>query len=400
MTGAVIVAAAIGLLRVLFSKRMVKSERWQATITPLASIIGSGFLVAGPILAHTMGTLAWLGITALCAIGYLFGEVMRYNIRHLEPTLAKPNRLTAGIEQLSDISLSIAYFISVAYYLNLFAAFFLKSLGIDDDIAIRAVAAAVIAGIGLVGLKGGLRSLERILIGAVGLKLALIGAISVGLIWLTTSNAISGNLAWPNISHATGWNELAILLGLVVMVQGFETSRYLGGEHSAELRIKTMRDSQVISAVIYITFVLLITQFFDLLPTGAIGETDVIELLAPLGFLAAPVLIVAALASQFSAGVADTNGSGGILSEALKGKLGIGAASFLTAVVAIGITWAFDILQIIAIASKAFVFYYGLQSLQAMRLALKAKEWARALMFGFAVAVALVIVLFAIPASA
>ena len=102
----------------------------------------------------------------------------------------------------------------------------------------------------------------------------------------------------------------------------------------------------------------------------------------------------------FSAGVADTNGSGGILSEALKGKLGIGAASFLTAVVAIGITWAFDILQIIAIASKAFVFYYGLQSLQAMRLALKAKEWARALMFGFAVALALVIVLFAIPASA
>lgn len=368
-------------------------------MTPLASIIGSGFLVAGPILASTLGNMAWIGITTLCLIGYLYGEVIRFNIRNLEPQLEFAGKLTKTVEKTSDLALSIAYFISVAYYINLFAAFLLRTVGVSSDVAIKSIASVAIAGIGLVGLRGGLKSLERILLGAVSLKLALIGAISFGLVWLGIVNISAGQLTWPDIPHATGWNEIAILLGLVVLVQGFETSRYLGAEYSAATRIRSMRTSQLISSAIYIIFVLLITQFFDLLPKGAFGETDVIELLAPLGFIATPFLIIAALASQLSAGVADTNGSGGILNEVTRARLSVGLGSLITALVAIVITWSLDILQIIAIASKAFVFYYGLQSVQALTLAIRQRKLAYSILFGLAVLLATLIVTFATPAS-
>jgi hypothetical protein len=52
MVDGIFALSALVLLGVTFSKRILNSRRWRATVTPLASIIGSGFLVAGPILAH------------------------------------------------------------------------------------------------------------------------------------------------------------------------------------------------------------------------------------------------------------------------------------------------------------------------------------------------------------
>ncbi len=60
--------------------RLIRSPLWRATVTPLASIIGSGFLVAGPILAHAAGNWAWAAMLALCLVGYLFGAAIRRNI--------------------------------------------------------------------------------------------------------------------------------------------------------------------------------------------------------------------------------------------------------------------------------------------------------------------------------
>ena len=65
---AVIVTGAI-----LFHPLVLKQRGWQATITPLASIIGSGFLVLGPLLQVSYGLyaplvmafhLSWNAITA------------------------------------------------------------------------------------------------------------------------------------------------------------------------------------------------------------------------------------------------------------------------------------------------------------------------------------------------
>jgi len=179
-TTLILLLAALLLAAVFFNPRLVKWHFWQATVTPLASIIGSGFLVAGPILAHTAGTQAWLAMLGLCAVAWLFGAALRYNIVHVEPMIAgdvPAPALTKGLERASELSLSLAYFVSVAYYLNLFAAFGLRIDGIVDPFWIRVASTAAIAAIGLVGVLRGLSGLERLEIAAVGLKLSLIGGL-------------------------------------------------------------------------------------------------------------------------------------------------------------------------------------------------------------------------------
>ncbi len=53
----IVVALAMGAY-LAFSKRLGASSSWKATVTPLASIMGSGFLVSAPLLAGIVGNLA------------------------------------------------------------------------------------------------------------------------------------------------------------------------------------------------------------------------------------------------------------------------------------------------------------------------------------------------------
>jgi hypothetical protein len=41
------------------------------------------------------------------------------------------------------------------------------------------------------------------------------------------------------------------------VVQGFETSRFLGEKYSPEVRVASMRNAQIISAVLYVVSVIL-----------------------------------------------------------------------------------------------------------------------------------------------
>ena len=79
-----IVTAAI-----LFSPRLTASPVWRATVTPLASIIGSGFLVSLPLLVHDLGSHAVTGMAFLVLFSYLLGTAIRFNILHGEPLFAK-----------------------------------------------------------------------------------------------------------------------------------------------------------------------------------------------------------------------------------------------------------------------------------------------------------------------
>jgi hypothetical protein len=65
---------------VLLYPKVAKALLWRAAITPLASIIGSGFLVLGPILVSSFGQYAPLVMAALCIFAYLFGAAIRFNI--------------------------------------------------------------------------------------------------------------------------------------------------------------------------------------------------------------------------------------------------------------------------------------------------------------------------------
>ncbi|WP_374570527.1 hypothetical protein [Phenylobacterium sp.] len=400
-TNVTLIVASLILAGALFQPRLLKAELWQATVTPLASIIGSGFLVAGPILAHASGNAAWAAMLGLCAVGYLFGAAIRHNIRYVEPHLAHDaTKLEAGLERASELTLSLAYFVSVAYYLNLFAAFGLRVGDIVNPVWIKIAASVVIAVVGTVGLRGGLDALERLEVGAVALKLSLIGGLFVALGFAAFMAVRGGTYGWAHEPHPHGFDEARILLGLVILVQGFETSRYLGAAYDADTRIKTMKWAQWIATGVYLTFMLLITPYFrDGLPAEG-GETAIIDMLKPIGTAVGPLIILTALASQLSAAVADMNGAGGLLAEASGRRLKVRLGNLITAVAAIGVTWSGDIYEIITYASKAFVAYYALQCLQATVSAVKLRRPWTAGLSAFGLVLAVIVIVFAVPAEA
>ncbi|MEZ5898245.1 MAG: hypothetical protein R3D51_02015 [Hyphomicrobiaceae bacterium] len=406
MTLLSVVAIAVACLVavVALNPRLMRAPLWRATVTPLASIIGSGFLVAGPILAHATGNWAFLSMAALCVVAYVFGFAIRRNIALVEPLLEGDTpRALLVLERVSEFALAFAYFVSVAYYLNLFAAFVLRGFGIVDEHTTRTVSSAVIIGIGIFGAVRGLHGLETIEETAVGIKLSLISGLLSSLALAAFMAMSSGTFQLSSMEHATGLGEIRVLLGLIILVQGFETSRYLGASYDRPTRIKTMRYAQWISTIIYIVFILLITPYFQgALPEKG-GETAIIDLLKPLGTFVPPLLIIAAIASQLSAAVADMNGAGGMLHHATKNRLPLFAGYLATAGVALLITWSGNIYEIIVLASKAFVIYYALQCIMAALVALRPgpnRNVALAVLFGLATLLAIAILAYGIPAEA
>ncbi len=292
-TDLVLLAVAVATAAVMLSPPLLRSRDWRATVTPLASIIGSGFLVAGPILGHVAGHYAVAAMAALCAISYLFGLAVRDNISRLEPMLAaeSPPPVLLWLDRAADLALILAYFVSVAYYLDLLADFALKAFGVVDPMVAHGMTTAILALLGTLGYFGGLRWLEHVELGSVGLKLAMIAALIAALAWALGSEVAAGTVAVrPLADQAEGFDAVRILLGLIILVQGFETSRYLGDSYDRATRVRTMRHAQWIAFVVYMLFIGLLTPWLDgrLPPEG--GDTHVIELLRPVGSLVAPSL--------------------------------------------------------------------------------------------------------------
>lgn len=284
--------------------RFARSETWRATVTPLASIIGSGFLICGPILAREFGRAAIIAEAILLLIAYAAGAVIRFNIIHVENYLAAATRhdRIAWLARLTQAVLAVAYAISVAYYLKLLAEFLLKPLGADPAwhaLASNGLVTVLIVGIVALSLGSGLRRVEHLAHGTVSLKIGIIAGLLAGLACWWLSNAAADPLPPATIS----WNSLALLLGLVITVQGFETSRYLGHAYSQELRIRTMRHAQWIASAIYLAFLAFLTPFLGRAAQaeGVAGILDIMTIVAPaLGVF----VLVGALSSQLSAAVA------------------------------------------------------------------------------------------------
>jgi len=68
-TAILVVVVLCGAL--LLYPRLANARLWRATITPLASIIGSGFLVIGPILQVSFGYAAPIAMLILAVFAYL-----------------------------------------------------------------------------------------------------------------------------------------------------------------------------------------------------------------------------------------------------------------------------------------------------------------------------------------
>ena len=362
-------ASAILVTVFLTFGRFARSENWRATVTPLASIIGSGFLICGPILAKEFGRAAIIAEAALLLIAYAAGAVIRFNIIHVENYLAKAgfNDPVSWLARVTQGVLALAYAISVAYYLKLLAEFLLKPIGVDPAwhaLASNATVTAIILAIIALAFGNGLKRVEHLAHGTVSLKIGIIAGLLVGLAcwWLT--NAAADPLPSARVSMAS----IPLLLGLVITVQGFETSRYLGHAYSQEVRIRTMRHAQWIASVIYLAFLLLLTPFLGRAAEaeGVAGILDIMTIVSPaLGIF----VLIGALSSQLSAAVADSIGSGGLMSEVTRRRLSVQLAFALAGALAVAVVWLTDPFEVVAMSSRSFALFYALQCVLAMTVA-------------------------------
>ncbi len=368
MFNGVILATALALAGYLtFSKKLSSSSDWKATVTPLASIMGSGFLVSAPLLAGVVGNLAFFFMAGLLVLAYLVGSTIRFNIRNFEPLEHSSKGAIQEIAFVSRIVLSAAYFVSVSYYLQLLAAFVLGSFGIQNQLAAHAIASALLILIGGIGMWRGLDELEKVERFAVSLNLGVIGALLVALLAFNSQLLMKGSWSLPPLTTDINFRDLRVVLGLLIVVQGFETSRYLGNQHSAQQRIRTMRKAQLISTSIYLVFIALATVLFH----DGLGSdvTAIIEMTKPVALILPLLLGIAAIGSQFSAAVADNSGAGGLIEDLSQGRLSARYAYLLVFVVTLALTWNSNVNQIIAYASRAFALFYALQGLVAFLVA-------------------------------
>jgi len=374
LNGIIIVTALLTAGYLAFSKRLAKSSDWKATVTPLASIMGSGFLVSAPLLAGVVGNLAVICMAVLLVLAYAVGGAIRFNIRHFEPIESQHGPVQT-IAFLSRIVLAAAYFISVTYYLQLLAAFVLNAAGVQSQPAAHAITTTLLVIIGGIGIWRGLATLENLEKYAIALNLGMIGALLLGLAVYNVKLVTAGTWALPDVSSTIDFHDLRVLLGLLIVVQGFETSRYLGSQHPAEQRISTMRAAQLISAVIYIVFIGLATVLFH----DGLGAdvTAIVAMTLPVAAVLPVLLSIAAIGSQFSAAVADTEGASGLIEDITQRKLPMRYAYLLIMLVTVALTWETDVNGIIAYASRAFALFYMLQCVVAMLVAWQKKELPR-----------------------
>ncbi len=187
------------------------------------------------------------------------------------------------------------------------------------------------------------------------------------------------------------------------MVQGFETSRYIGAEYTAKTRHDTMRLAQISSALIYVVFVILVVPILVYLPSGKPDETAIITITKHVTWVLPFLLVIAAFMSQLSAAIADTVGAGGLVSEETKQKIPARASYPILIALSITLIWLFDIFQVISIASRAFAFYYMMQAVIAVLVAGRTLSGTHKirlqLWYGFLAVVLAFIVLFALPAE-
>jgi hypothetical protein len=257
--------------------------------------------------------------------------------------------------------LAFAYFVSVAYYLNLFGAFGVSLTQVDDAFHAKLLTSAVLVLIVSVGWTRGFSAMERMEQFSVSTKLSIIIGLLLGLAFYF-QKAYEGDTLVLNTPTLTGWSAITLGFGLIVTVQGFETSRYLGSTYDAGMRIRSMRLAQLIASGIYILYIVLLAYLFES-SSLALSETMIIDMMAVVAPVLPLLLVAAALSAQFRAAVADTGGAGGLVSELTGSRIDARQTYAIVAVAGLLMTWTINLFEIIAYASRAFALYYALQAL-------------------------------------
>jgi len=368
-----------------------------AMSTPLASIFGSGFLVVVPILASAVGPYALLAMVVVAVIAYFVGSVIRHNILYAEPVLAKESQsITIYVERLSDLALIAAYVVSVCLYVHILSAFVLASFELDTAFNKSLLTSLIIGSITIIGLFGGLKPLEILERWALYITIIILGLLLfMFAIYDFNQYVTLKQFTLPEMPNRSTWEIITIVAGTLIIVQGFETTRYLGEHFDAATRIQASRWSQYFSLSIYILFVALAQPIVPVL-NGIYGDNSLITLAATVSLLLPIPLIIAAGMSQFSAAVADTLAAAENLREVSKQRLDARWGYLLVGVTAMLLAWSGSTFEIIALASRAFAFYYLLQCIVAFSVCNNIRQRCLFVVIG---AILLFVLIFAVPAG-
>lgn len=187
-----------------------------ASVTPLASIFGGGFLIIVPVLERTLGGLAVVGAIGVSGVAWVIGTAIRHNIKAIEPLAAK-NELGEGnerLERLSDIVIAVAYVVSVALYLRIMAEYLVDYVAPGSSTATSVVAAAAMAIIVLVGVTRGFAGLdltERIALASVLVITTVLGA---AYLFESGGRLLGGGIDLPPVPDAGIGTTLLMLGGI------------------------------------------------------------------------------------------------------------------------------------------------------------------------------------------
>lgn len=369
MLNIVLVGIAVSVLLFMFRPRLTKSRSWKATLTPLSSIIGSGFLIIAPLLASVVGTYAPLSVLGIVVLAYIIGGVIRFNIIHAEPLIhdRESHPIIFKVDLFANAALSFAYVTAVAFYLSLLSSFILTYAGFVDSPGLeRTLTTAIIVFIAVAGYIRGLGGLEKLEAYSMSLQLSIVVALLIG-VFIYDFNFLQSEQSLSLDVKDRNWlTKVFILSGILLVVQGFETSRFLGEKYSAQIRVRTMRRAQLISGALYVISVIALLPIVQHLNLENFKIAEIVDATGLAATVLPLMLIVAAIMSQFSAAVADTVGAGGLASESSFGRLSTRKGYLVVSILAIILIWTADLLEIISYASRAFALYYLLQCVVAL----------------------------------
>ena len=222
-------------------------------------------------------------------------------------------------------------------------------------------------------------------------KIGIIAGLLTGLaVWWLTHAAVPLDLP----PAAMSVSSIPLLLGLLITVQGFETSRYLGESYDQATRVRTVRYAQWLSSAIYLAFLALLTPFLGRAAhaEGVPGILDIMALVAP---IMGVFVLVGALSSQLSAAIADSIGSGGLILEVSRRTLGVRTAFLVANALAIAVVWLTNPFEVVALSSRAFALFYAVQAVLAVWVSRRTRAGSPLRLAGF-VAVGLICIVAAL----
>lgn len=338
-----------------------------ASVTPLASILGSGLLIIVTVLERTVGALSVFGAIGICVIAWLAGTAIRHNVIVVEPLQAagRLDRATERLGRVADAVIVVAYVISVALYLRIMALYLVGLLAPGGStVPERVIACAAVAVIVAIGILRGFRGLDRLDRVALAAVLFLSTVLGGALLFHDGTQLAAGTMTLPPVPPMN-LRTLLVLGGIVITVQGFETVRYLGDQFDPLTRVRASRVAQLIAASIYIGFVAVATPVMGL--GSAAGADDyLLDITARVAPILAVPLVLSAVLSQFSAAIADTAAAEGNLRGLAHWFRG-SRSYLISGATAIALAATVPTYTIVAVASRAFAAYYALEAVVALR---------------------------------